>query len=227
MTDTALAAVLWDMDGTLIDSEPLWLRAEHEMLERYGIEMSADLHVRLIGSGLTAAAEFFQQLGVPLGVDEILAEWVEYVGAGLTAEGVDWRPGARQLLASLADAGIPCALVTMSLRPLADRVVSLLPEGTFSAIIAGDDVEYEKPHPDPYLRGAAALGVPIERCLALEDSPTGLRSAAASGAVAVGVPNLLHLDPDLAHELWPTLAGVDVAALTAGFARLRGTRSPR
>lgn len=227
MTDTALAAVLWDMDGTLIDSEPLWLLAEHEMLERYSIAMSDEVHTRLIGSGLTAAAEFFQQLGVPLGVDEILAEWVDRVGAGLTAEGVDWRPGARPLLASLSAVGIPCALVTMSLRPLADRVVSLLPEGTFSAIIAGDEVEHEKPYPDPYLRGAAALGVPIDRCLALEDSPTGLRSAMASGAVAVGVPNLLDLDPDLAHELWPTLAGLDAAALTTKFARLRGARSPR
>ena len=225
MTDsTTLAAVLWDMDGTLIDSEPLWLSAENEMLERYGIEMSEEVHRRLIGSGLTAAAEYFRELGVPLSVAEILQEWVERVGEGLVEGSVIWRPGARELLGSLAEAGIPCALVTMSLRDLADLTVALLPDGTFAAIVAGDEVEHEKPHPDPYLRGAAALGVEIDRCLAIEDSPTGLRSAYASGAVTVGVPNLLDLVGQPADELWETLEGIDADRVTGRFAELRSRK---
>lgn len=221
MTSDALAAVLWDMDGTLIDSEPLWIKAELAMLERYGLSMSEETHRRMIGSGLWDAAAHFQDLGVPLGADAIVAEWVAGVQQGLRETEPQWRPGARELLASLRDSGVPCALVTMSVRSLADQVVSLLPEGTFRAIVAGDEVAHEKPHPDPYLRGAAALGVPIDSCLAFEDSPTGLRSAFASGAVAIGLPNVVPLDEAPSHALLGSLTGLDTAQLREVFVQLR------
>ncbi|WP_031290150.1 HAD family hydrolase [Leucobacter sp. UCD-THU] len=217
----APAAVLWDMDGTVIDSEPLWLEAELSMLSRYGIELTAEVRDRMIGSGLRNAAVIFQQMGVPLGVDEIIAEWETAVIAGLREAGPQWRPGAVELLESLATAGIPSALVTMAVRSIADTVVGLLPEGLFRGIVAGDEVEHEKPDPDPYLRGAALLGVPIERCLAIEDSFTGLAAAHSSGAVAIGVPNLLDLTGASAHEVWPTLAGVDADRLSERFRSLR------
>lgn len=221
MTEQNLAAVLWDMDGTLIDSEPLWLAAELAILERYGLRLTPEVRDALIGSGLWDAAELFRELGVPMRADDIVAEWVEHVGAGLRQGEPHWRPGALQLLASLSDAGVPCALVTMSVRSLAEQVVELLPPGTFTAIVAGDEVDQPKPHPEPYLRGAAALGLPIEACIALEDSPTGLRAAAASGAVAIGVPNLIPLEGAEAHALWSTLRGLDAAALRAHFGVLR------
>lgn len=220
-TPDAPAAVLWDMDGTVIDSEPLWLEAELSMLARYDIELTAEVRDRLVGSGLRAAAGEFQRLGVPLGVDEIIAEWQAGVIAGLRAEGPRWRPGAVELLESLAAAGIPSGLVTMAVRPIADAVVALLPDGLFRDIVAGDEVAFEKPDPDPYLRGAALLGVPIERCLAIEDSVTGLAAAHSSGAVAIGVPNLLDLSDATAHEIWPTLAGVDADRLSERFRALR------
>lgn len=222
MTEQNLAAVLWDMDGTLIDSEPLWLEAELAILDRYGIPMTPQLRDSLIGSGLWDAAESFRELGVPLSADEIVAEWAVHVGAGLASTEPAWRPGAPELLASLVDAGIPCALVTMSVRTLAEQVVRLLPAGTFSTIVAGDEVDHAKPHPEPYLRGAAALGVPIEQCIALEDSLTGLRSAVASGAVAIGLPNLVSLRGSSAHALWSTLHGTDAQILRSQFAALRG-----
>lgn len=211
------------MDGTVIDSEPLWLQAEIRMLERYGLELGQELHDRLIGTGLWAGAELFRELGVPLTADEIVAEWVAGVEEGLEQGEPLWRPGAVELLTELRDAGTPCALVTMSVRSFAEKVVSLLPDGVFSAIIAGDEVEHEKPHPDPYLRGAAALGVDIADCLAFEDSPTGARSARSAGAVTVGVPNMVALEESAAHEVWPSLAGVDLHTLTEGFARVRAT----
>lgn len=226
MTAHTLSAVLWDMDGTLVDTEPLWLRTQHAMLERYGLEMTAELHRSLIGSGLWDAAEGFRRLGVPLSADEIVAEQVAGVAAGIEDRGLVWRPGARELLGSLREAGVPCALVTMSVRSLAEQVAALLPEGTFSAIVAGDEVDYEKPHPQPYLLGAEALDAPIERCLAFEDSPTGLRSATAAGAVAIGVPNLLPLGEAPAHALFETLDGVDAAAVRRAFTELRGGASP-
>ena len=221
----APAAVLWDMDGTLIDSEPLWLATELRMLERYGIVMSDELREGMVGSGLRAAARRFQELGVPLGIDEIIGEWTEGVIAGLRAAEPAWRPGAVELLRSLGEAGIPSALVTMAVRPIADAVVGMLPAGSFAGVVAGDEVAHEKPHPDPYLRGARLLGVRIEDCLAIEDSVTGLRSAHASGAVAIGVPNLMPLEAAPAHELWPTLAGTGADRLAERFGRLRGART--
>lgn len=218
---SGLAGVLWDMDGTLIDSEPLWLATEIAMLDRYGIELGDEARTRLVGSGLWDAAEYFRELGVPMAADDIVAEWVRGVSAGLADGEPAWRPGAVELLASLAEAGIPSAMVTMSVRSLAEQVVALLPEGLFSAIIGGDEVAHPKPHPDPYLRGAAALGVPIEACLAFEDSNTGLRSAWASGAVAIGVPNLIDLGATPSHALWPTLHGLTADELRRRFDALR------
>lgn len=218
------AAVLWDMDGTLIDSEPLWIAAETAMLERYGLELTPELRDRLVGSGLRAAAAEFRALGVPLEIDEIIAEWAEAVVAGLRASEPAWRPGAVELLNSLAEAGVPSALVTMSFRSIADAVVEMLPAGAFSGIVTGDSVEHEKPHPDPYLRGAELLGVPISDCLAFEDSVTGLRSAYDSGAIAVGIPNLVDLDGAPSHALWSTLDGVDAGEAAVRFARLRAER---
>lgn len=221
MTSDTLAAVLWDMDGTLIDSEPLWLQAELDMLQRYGLAMSEDTHQRMIGSGLWNAAEHFRDLGVPLSADDIVAEWVTGVSRGI-ANGVPaWRAGARELLASLREAEVPCALVTMSVRSLAEAVVSMLPEGTFQSIITGDEVAHEKPHPDPYLRGAAALGVQITHCIALEDSPTGVKSAHASGAVTIGIPHLISLDHEPAHVLLASLEGQDAASLRRQYLEVR------
>lgn len=209
-SSTRPAAALWDMDGTIIDSEPLWLAAETGMLNRYGIEFPPGLETKLIGSGLTTAAQYFQELGVPLTVDEIVDEWATSVVEGLARSTPRWMPGALELLASFREAGIPNALVTMSVRPIADAVIALLPEGTFDAIITGDAVDHEKPHPDPYLRGAAELGVLPEHCIAFEDSATGAKSAVASGAFVIGVPNIVPLNDSAAHRVLPTLAGVDI-----------------
>jgi HAD superfamily hydrolase (TIGR01509 family) len=221
MTEESLSAVLWDMDGTLIDTEPLWIAAEHAMLARFGIEMTPDIPAKLIGSGLHDAAQLFRDLGVPLGLDEIISEWLDGVTTGLQKSRPTWRPGALDLLASLREAKIPCALVTMSFRSFADVVVAMLPADSFTAIVTGDSVTHEKPHPEPYLLGAAALGVPITQCVALEDSPTGLRSAVSSGAVALGIPNILSLGTAPAHAVLPTLEGLHAAALAEQFARLR------
>lgn len=218
---STLSAVLWDMDGTLIDTEPLWLEAELAMLGRYDIQLPAETRDSLIGSGLRDAARLFQQLGVPLATSEIISEWVASVKQGITDSTPAWRPGARELLASLKDAQIPCALVTMSVRSLAEQVVSLLPKNSFQVIIAGDEVQHEKPHPEPYLLGAKALGVNSEHCLAFEDSPTGLRSAYGAGTIAVGVPNLLSLEAAPSHALLSSLLGLDAFDLQEMYASLR------
>ena len=223
MTAETPAAVLWDMDGTLIDSGPLWVAAEHALLARFGASLTPEEELSLVGTGLWDCAELMRSRGVELSADEIVAELCAVVAARMAAGELEWRPGARELLADLANAGVPTALVTMSIRSLAQQVVDLLPAGSFGLIVGGDEVSEEKPHPEAYLTAARRLGVPIEACLAFEDSVTGLRSASASGAVAVGIPNLVDLADAPAHALIPTLAGLDAGGVSALFARLRPT----
>lgn len=221
--DDRPAAALWDMDGTIINSEPLWMRAELAMLERYGLSFPEGGETKLIGSGLTAAAEYFRELGVPLPAEVIIEEWADGVIAGLKAEEPAWMPGARETLAEFRELGIPNVLVTMSVRRIADVVIEMLPEGTFADSITGDDVAHEKPHPDPYLRGAQAAEVGIRDCVAFEDSFTGTSSAAAAGAVVIGVPNLIGLDGSQAHVVLPTLAGVGVEDIATIWRENRAT----
>ncbi len=218
MTATTLAAVLWDMDGTIVDTEPYWMRAEHELVGEHGGTWSEAQGMQLVGSGLVQSAKILQQAGVALEVDEIINTLTDRVMEQIT-EGVPWRPGARELIAELGAAGIPIALVTMSIRRMALQVATAVGEGVFAVVVAGDDVEHPKPHPQPYLVAAERLGVEIGNCVAIEDSEFGLVSAVASGAATIGVPLHLTLHEGPTHELWPTLAGRTVADLSAALER--------
>ena len=199
------------MDGTLVDTERYWMAAEEELVESFGGRWTHEDALGLVGSGLWDAARVFQAAGVDLDADTIVQRLTARVKEQLVEHGVPWRPGARELLEALREASVPTALVTMSIRTMADEVVNAIPFRAFDAIITGDSVEHAKPHPEPYLAAAHELGVDIRDCVAIEDSPAGLTSAWSAGAVAVGVPNFLSLDEAPAHVLWSTLAGKSVA----------------
>jgi HAD superfamily hydrolase (TIGR01509 family) len=142
------------------------------------------------------------------------------VAQRLRIDGVPFRPGARELLADLRAAGIPTALVTMSMRRMALDVVGLIDFTAFDLVVAGDVVQRPKPFPDAYLRAADLLSVDIEDAVVIEDSPTGLAAGRAAGAVTLGVPHIVSLDDAGAHELWPSLAGrttEDIIDLHARF----------
>ena len=205
------------MDGTLVDTEPYWMAAEEELVGAFGGTWTHDDALQLVGSGLWDSAKVFQDLGVDLDADAIVARLTEHVRQQLNEFGVPWRPGARDLLEALRAASVPMALVTMSVRSMADDVIRQIPFDAFDAIVTGDSVENPKPHPEPYLVAAEELGVDIRECVAFEDSPTGVASAAAAGAVTVGIPNILSLDDTPATVLWSSLDGrtvAEVAALT-------------
>ncbi|MBM7830555.1 HAD superfamily hydrolase (TIGR01509 family) [Agromyces cerinus] len=215
MTTRLPAAVLWDMDGTLVDTEQYWMAAETELMEAFGLPWSHDDALELVGSGLWDGAAYFQARGVDLDADTIVNRLTERVREQLEEHGVPWRPGARELLQALREASVPTALVTMSVRSMADDIVAAIPFEAFDLIVSGDSVENAKPHPEPYLTAAAQLGVDIVDCVAIEDSPTGLASAHASGALALAVPNFIPLDGLPAAALWPTLDGTTVDDLAA------------
>ncbi|WP_307386529.1 MULTISPECIES: HAD family phosphatase [Microbacterium] len=223
MTSSAPAAVLWDMDGTLVDTEPFWMAAETPLVERFGGTWSHEQALGMVGLALEDSARLLQNAGVPWGVDEIIAYLTDEVLRQLSVVGVPFRPGARELLADLRANGVKTALVTMSMRRMALSVTELIDFPAFDVVVAGDDVERPKPYPDPYLQACAALGVDVADTVAIEDSPNGLRSALASGAVSLGVPLMVPLDGLGADALWPSLEGRTTADLRALHASRRET----
>lgn len=185
-------AVLWDLDGTLIDSEPLWMAAEEALMHAHGIAWTHEDAMQMVGNALPASAQLMIDAGVQLGPREIIDTLISDVMEGLRRE-VPWRPGARELLAALREAGIPQALVTMSETVMARTIVEGLGFDPFEVKVTGDLVENGKPHPEPYLTAVERLEQthgPLDkrRVVALEDSNPGTASAIAAGVVTVGVP---------------------------------------
>jgi HAD superfamily hydrolase (TIGR01509 family) len=228
-TGSLPAAVLWDMDGTLVDTEAYWMAAETALVESYGGSWSHEQALQLVGSGLEASAAIFQSVGVRMGVRDIVDHLTDDVMHRLATTGVPFRPGARELLAELRANGIKTALVTMSLGRMARTVVDLIEFDAFDVVVAGDDATRPKPFPDAYLQACEQLGVQPGDAVAIEDSPTGVRAAVASGASVIGVPLMVSLTGAGAHALWETLDGRtadDVAAFHQTHrARLRAAET--
>jgi len=213
MPKTYPAAVLFDMDGTLIDSEHHWLSSEQELAASWGASWTSDDGEALIGVSLYQSTQLIKEkLGIDLTPGEISEILTDAVIQKLDAE-IVWRPGVLELMADLKANGVKTALVTMSMRRMALRVAAKLPVGEFDVVVAGDDVTNGKPHPEPYLLAAEQLGVDINDCIAFEDSVTGLTSAEASGAIAIGIPNIVQLPEQEGRLIWPTLQGVYVETL--------------
>lgn len=212
------AAVLWDLDGTIVDTEPYWIECEYALVESYGGTWSEEHARALVGNNLPDSGEYIAEHGgVPLSSPEIIAILVEGVVERIRRH-IPWRPGAQELLAALAADGVPCALVTMSYRDLAEAIVACLPEGSFQVIVAGDEVSRGKPDPEAYLRAAELLGVDPADCVAIEDSPTGVASATAAGVPVLAVEHILPVLPAPGRHVAKTLVGVtptDLAELSA------------
>lgn len=183
------AAVLWDMDGTIVDTEPYWMAAEQAIAEEHGGTWTHDDAMALVGSDLLVSGAYIKaRLGLVHTPEEIVEMLLDSVVAQVR-HAVPWRDGARELLLDLHEAGVPCALVTMSYQRLVAPILEHLPPETFRVIVTGDMVDQGKPHPEPYLTAAASLGVEPGECVAVEDSPTGATSALAAGCRVLVVPN--------------------------------------
>lgn len=184
-----IQSVLWDMDGTLVDTEPVWWRAEIATLNRLGARWTVEDCKSLVGSDLAASAEVWMSR-LPAGVitrEKLVAEVHGEVIRGLKA-GVTFQPGALDLLSALRTAGVPCALVSASYRSMVDAVLSHCPPDVFGVTVAGDEVSRGKPHPESYLTAARLLGADPAVSVVLEDSPPGAAAGNAAGAVVVAIP---------------------------------------
>lgn len=227
MTANTPAAVLWDMDGTLVETERYWIAAQSGLMVRHGLPPLTPEHdAALVGSSLQSAAAMFRDLGVPLSVSEIM-ETVSNEVIELVGDGVNLRPGALELLHDLRAHDVPTAIVTNSGRDLVDAVLPHLGGHEFAHIVTFEDVEHGKPHPEGYLLAAERLGVPSEHCIVLEDSVNGLGGAVAAGSVPIGIPFELDLQPDASYIRLETLAGIGWRELQSLFFNFRNAPARR
>ncbi len=214
LSSTYPAAVLFDMDGTLVDSEKLWDVALQELAKEYGGELSVDARQSIVGTAMAESMRILHDdLGQPERDPEISAAWINARILELFRTGLPWQPGAFELVHAVRAAGIPTALVTSSPRALVEIALDTLGRDNFDTVVAGDEVVAAKPHPEPYLTAARLLGVPIGRCVAIEDSPTGVASAVAAGAAVLAVPAEVALPSTVGVRQVESLTGVDLAFL--------------
>lgn len=229
---TDLKAALWDMDGTLVDSEPYWIAAEMDLVGAHGGHWSLDQSYAMVGNALATTAAILQEAGVALPIREI----VDFLTASVTAairQEIPWRPGAKELLAHLHGRGVRCVLVTMSEASMAQVVVDALEEPYFEFMVTGDQVDNGKPHPEPYLRAIELLrasdpSLGAHHCVALEDSVPGVASALAALVPTIAIPHIVPLGQDPRRTTWDTLVGKthdDVAAILSAKPSFDGAKA--
>ena len=212
-----LAAALWDFDGTLADTEPIWIEAEFELIGQLGGHWSMEHAHQLVGNSLLDSGAYILNT---IGRHDLTPEWVvnqliSYVVDRVTSGPMRWLPGAVELLESFRAAGVPCALVSASYRVLLDAALARLPMGTFQTSVAGDEVRQGKPHPEPYEQACHALGVDARHCVVFEDSETGARAGNAAGAFVVAVPNRVRISSAPRRMHVTSLAELDADRVAA------------
>ena len=209
-------AVLFDMDGTLVDTEALWVAGERRIFEQVGATFTEKMLQPLVGVSLDEGAELIREFtGISWSNERINGFLIDEVVAGLR-HSIPWLSGIKFFLRMLRTEGIPSVVVTSSPREMAEVIMVDAEPGTFVGLVPGDEVTNTKPHPEPYLKACELAGVTPSQCLAIEDSPTGVASAIAAGVVTVAIPNQIQvpkleglsrissikeLDADLLHHL--------------------------
>lgn len=214
------AAVLFDMDGTLVQTEDLWYDAEAEIMAALDVEWGPDHQAQLVGGPLETAVDYMvRHTGGALTHEQMMAQLLDTMERNLRTRPVEWCPGARELLLALEEAGVPCALVSASWRRLVeavhDAVLHEVGHEMFATSVAGDEGERTKPFPDPYLLAAERIGVDPAHCVVLEDSHTGVAAGVASGALVVAIPSLVPIEGTDGLHVVESLVQVTPAQLGA------------
>lgn len=196
-TNTFPAAILFDHDGTLVDTEPVWAAAKVALAAEFGGTWTEQDTLDCLGLSMQFTLDRLRERGVNLPDEEINSLLVAKVHETLAQQPVEFLPGIERFLSEVREAQIPAAVVTNATTSVARRTANAAPEGTFSVIIGNDETTHPKPNPQPYLLAAERLGVDPSQCVALEDSPSGVRSATAAGMRVIVVPGELEVPAEL------------------------------
>ncbi|MGW4207393.1 HAD family hydrolase [Lentzea sp. NPDC004789] len=214
-----LSAVLWDMDGTLLDSEKLWDIPLYEYAEKLGGTLSLETRERMVGTNVpTTMRLLFADVGIDPSPEDLVdgAAWISRRTEEVFRAGLPWRPGAAEALRAVRASGVPMALVTSTERALTEVALDTIGRDLFDVTVCGDEVDgLNKPLPEPYLKAARLLGVDPARCVAIEDSPTGVAAAVAAGCTVLVVPCDVEVEPGERRIFRDSLVGVDLEVLKA------------
>jgi HAD superfamily hydrolase (TIGR01509 family) len=216
--NTGLQAVLFDMDGLLVDSEPLWYEAEKAVIARLGGSWTESDQHALVGGSMEVTVRYLLSKATRPASPAAVARWLAASMAELvSSRPLPVMPGARELLGQVAASGLPYGLVTSSEREIMDIVLGRL--GTrFPVTVCAGDVSRCKPDPECYLLAAAKLSVDPRRCVALEDSPNGVAAAEAAGCLTIAVPSLVGIPEAPGRLVVGSLAELSLPGLRAASA---------
>jgi HAD superfamily hydrolase (TIGR01509 family) len=207
------AAVLFDMDGTLVDTEHLWWQAAAELATELDLALTERDVPDVLGRAVEHTAAHLHRSSGTARTEADLAAHLGDTFAGKVADEIVPRPGALALLTALRAARVPTALVSASPRRVVDLVLAGLGSDWFTVTLAAEDTEHTKPAPDPYLAAAALLGLDPAACVAVEDTPTGVASAHAAGCAVLAVPSTVPIAAAPGITLLDSLEQADLALL--------------
>jgi HAD superfamily hydrolase (TIGR01509 family) len=205
-------AILFDMDGLLVDTEPYWLETERELMAEFGVQWQISDQFYCLGGPMEKVSRYMADLSRnSKSADWFANELVDRMARKF--EAIALMPGIQALLQEILGLRLPCALVSASPRRLVDAVLDSLTAHPFALSISADDVECGKPYPDPYLKAAHLLEVDIQHSLIFEDSPTGVMAARRSGAWVIAVPHVAPIEIAPKSAILPTLANHSISSL--------------
>ena len=213
MASSFFDAVLFDMDGLTINSEPQWLEAEIQLTKPYGYEWTIEDQAFCLGGPLSKVGQYMSDLTNQAQSGEFFHREIIKLMTEKVRVHAQFMPGAKELLSQLKQADVPLALVSASPRVIVDAALQHLQPIPFMTTISSDDVTITKPNPEGYLKAAAQLGVDIKNCLILEDSATGVQAARASGAKVIAVPHLVKIESDQQTKVISSLMELDYELL--------------
>ena len=210
--DINFQAIFFDMDGLLVDTEPYWLETERELMAEFNVDWKTEDQLFCLGGPMSKVGKYMSDLALGRENPEwFVSQLIERIAVKFSS--ISLMPGVGQLLEEVQKNSLPAALVSASPRRLVNAVLESIPNAPFLTTISADDVERGKPHPDPYLKAADLLSVDITRSLVIEDSPTGVTAARASGAWVIAVPHIAPINPAPRSAIVETLAGHTLGSL--------------